>query len=271
MIQWNVHPELFQLGFLTIRWYGLLFALAFILGFRVFEKILMAEKIPMEHLDRIFVTMVISTIVGARVGHCLFYEPEIYLNDPIRILKVWEGGLASHGAAVGIFSALAFYCKKYKMNWLWLVDRLCLTVALAGGFIRLGNLFNSEILGKPTQLPWSFVFTSVDRVPRHPTQLYESITYFSSFGLLYWLYWKKKKGEARGYLFGLFLILIFGSRFVWEFLKENQVAFESSLPLNLGQLLSIPLILAGAILMYRSGQPTAAKVADPKLHKRQRH
>lgn len=252
MIQWSVSPEIFSFGFLSIRWYGLLFALSFILGFRIIEKIFIAEKVPQDHLERLFMTMVLGTIVGARLGHCLFYEPEIYLPDPIRILKVWEGGLASHGAALALFGVLAVYSKKYKLSWLWMVDRLCLAVALAGGFIRLGNLFNSEILGKPANVPWSFVFSQVDQIPRHPTQIYESVTYFLSFFLLYWLYWKKKQGEEKGFLFGLFLILVFGSRLFWEFFKENQVSFEASLPLNLGQLLSLPLIATGIVLVIRA-------------------
>lgn len=250
-IVWNVRPEIFSIGPLTIRWYGLFFAISFILGFNIVQKIFAAEKVPEKHLDRLFVYMVIGTIGGARLGHTLFYEPEIYLSDPLRILKIWEGGLASHGAAVGIFFMLWLYKRQTGLSWLWMVDRLCLTVALAGGFIRLGNLFNSEILGKESSVPWAFEFFSVDRVPRHPTQIYESLTYFASFGILYWLYWKRGKGRQRGYLFGLFLMLIFGSRIFWEFFKENQVPFESSLPLNMGQLLSIPLVIAGAILFAR--------------------
>lgn len=259
-IAWNVSPEIFSVGSFAIRWYGLFFALSFILGFNLVQKIFNAERVPERHLDKLFIYMVIGTIGGARLGHTLFYEPEIYLSDPLRILKIWEGGLASHGAAIGIFSLLWLFKRQSGLGWLWLVDRLCLTVALAGGFIRLGNLFNSEILGKESSVPWAFTFLRVDRIPRHPTQIYESMTYFASFALLYWLYWKRDKGQCRGYLFGLFLMLIFGSRIVWEFLKENQVAFESSLPLglNMGQLLSIPLVVVGAILFAR------ARRAEPR-------
>ncbi|MCM2277666.1 MAG: prolipoprotein diacylglyceryl transferase [Oligoflexia bacterium] len=257
MIHWNVSPELLSIGSFSIRWYGLLFAISFVLGFRIVQKMFAAEKVSEKHLDPLFIYMIVGTIGGARVGHCLFYEPEIYLADPIRILKVWEGGLASHGAAIGIFFALFLYCRKHRLSWLWLVDRLCITVALAGGFIRLGNLFNSEILGKPAELPWSFVFTRIDAIPRHPTQLYESLGYFAAFALLYRLYWSGK-GKRQGYLFGLFLMLIFGSRFVWEFFKENQVAFESSLPLNMGQLLSVPLVALGAFLFARAARAPQA-------------
>lgn len=252
MIQWNMSPEILSLGIVSIRWYGLLFATSFVLGFRLIEKIFAFEKVSAEHLDRLFIYMVVGTIAGARLGHCLFYEPDIYLANPIQILKIWEGGLASHGAALGIFGLLALYCRKYRLNWIWLVDRLCLAVALSGGLIRLGNLFNSEILGRPADVPWSFVFRRIDLIPRHPTQIYESITYFVTFGILNWLYWKKKKGVERGFLFGLFLILVFGGRFFLEFFKENQVAFEASLPLNMGQLLSLPLVTIGVVLVLRS-------------------
>jgi len=249
MLQWNVSPEIFTLGFFSIRWYGLLFALSFVLGFRIMEKIFKAEKVSEEHLDRLMVYMVMGTIVGARLGHCLFYEPDLYLANPLQILKIWEGGLASHGAAIGIFLVLTIFSKKYKFNWFWLADRISLPVALSGGFIRLGNLFNSEIFGKPTDMPWAFIFVRIDGLSRHPTQLYESLTYFLTFGLLSWLYWKKQKGEVRGFLFGLFLVLVFGSRFIWEFFKENQVVFEASLPLNLGQILSVPLVVMGIVFM----------------------
>lgn len=252
MIQWNVSPEIFTLGFLSVRWYGLLFALSFVLGFRLMEKIFRAEKVSEKHLDRLMIYMVIGTIVGARLGHCLFYEPDLYLANPLQILKIWEGGLASHGAAIGIFSVLTVFSRKFKFNWLWLVDRLTLPVALSGGLIRLGNLFNSEIFGKPAEIPWAFIFTRVDSLPRHPTQIYESLTYFFTFGLLSWLYWKKQKSKTRGFLFGVFLVLVFGSRFIWEFLKENQVVFEASLPLNLGQILSVPLVVIGVMLMIRA-------------------
>ena len=252
MIHWNASPEIFAIGSFALRWYGLFFALSFILGFNVEQRIFAHEKIDERHLDRLFVYMVVGTIVGARLGHTLFYEPDIYLADPIRIIKVWEGGLASHGAAVAIPLLLWYYHHKTKLSWLWLLDRMCLTVALAGGFIRLGNLFNSEILGKAWDGPWSFVFMRVDRIARHPTQIYESLTYFASFFFLLWLYWKRDKGKQPGYMFGLFLVLIFGTRIGWEFLKENQTFWEAQLPLNMGQLLSLPLVAIGAYLWIRA-------------------
>lgn len=254
MLNWDVNPEVFSIGFVSIRWYGLFFAISFMLGFQLMQRIFAAEKVSEKHLDRLFIYMVVGTIVGARLGHTLFYEPEIYLADPIRILKITEGGLASHGGGIGIFIALYLYSRKYKLGWLWMVDRLCLTVALAGGFIRLGNLFNSEILGKPSNVPWAVRFMRVDGIPRHPAMVYESITYFVIFAVLYHLYWKKKKGEIPGFLFGWFLIGTFGARFVWEFFKENQVSFESAMPINMGQILSIPMVLAGIWLVMRAAR-----------------
>lgn len=260
MITWNVSPDILSLGPITLRWYGLLFAIAFIFGLRAVERTFLNEKVPQEHVDRLFLYVIVGTIGGARLGHCLFYEPEIYLADPIRILKVWEGGLASHGAAVGIFTALWIYAKRYKMKWLWMADRVTLAVASSGLFIRLGNLFNSEILGKPGDVPWSFVFVRIDQIPRHPTQLYEALSYFGIFLFLLWSYWKRGKGKLPGYMLGTFLIGVFGFRFVWEFFKENQVSFEANLPLNMGQLLSIPLVLLGVWLTIRSSR-IASRVA----------
>lgn len=259
MIHWNADPELIRVGVFSVRWYGLLFASGFVIGLKVLEKVFDKDRVSQEILDRLFVYMVIGTIVGARLGHCLFYEPEIYLEDPIRIFKVWEGGLASHGGALGIFLVLYIFSRRHQLSWLWLTDRIAIVAALAGGFIRLGNFFNSEIIGRPLQAPWAIIFSRVDQVPRHPTQIYESVTYFSTFGLLYWLYWSRNKGGASGYLTGVFLIFVFGSRFFWEFLKENQVSFEASLPMNMGQMLSIPLVLIGAWLIYRSNSSADSK------------
>ena len=253
MIIWNIKPEFGSLGPVTIRWYGLLFAAAFIFGFRISKKIFEKDGVGIAYLDRLIYYVGFGTIIGARLGHCLFYEPKIYLVHPLRILRIWEGGLASHGAAVGIILSLFIFSKKTKeLSLLQLMDRVAIPIALAGGFIRLGNLFNSEIIGKPTSAPWAFVFPRVDNVPRHPTQLYESILYFLIFGVLYNLFKSPKVREARGQLAGVFFILIFSVRFFVEFLKENQVSFESALPLNLGQILSVPAVLIGVALVLKS-------------------
>jgi phosphatidylglycerol---prolipoprotein diacylglyceryl transferase len=270
MIHWNIDPILFTAGPFTVRWYGLFFALSFFLGHKLTVKLFGADGYGPEYVDRVFIYVLVATLVGARLGHTLFYEPDVYLRDPIRILKVWEGGLASHGAALGILFATWLYSRHEKLPYLWVLDRIVLSIALAGGFIRLGNLFNSEIIGRPALLPWSFIFDRVDQIPRHPTQIYESLTYFCIFFFLYFLFWKEKLRARVGFLFGVFLIGIFGSRIFLEMLKENQVAFESHLPLNLGQILSIPFVLAGIYLVIsrlRSSAPELIKASASSASK----
>jgi prolipoprotein diacylglyceryl transferase len=249
-ITWDVSPEILDTEYFSIRWYGLLFALGFLLGQQILIYIFKKEGKPASDVEVLTVYMVLSTIIGARLGHCLFYEPEYYLANPLKILKIWEGGLASHGATIGILFALWLYARKKKdQSYLWVVDRIVITVALAGGLIRLGNLMNSEIIGKPTDVPWAFVFTSVDNQPRHPAQLYEAISCFILFGFLFWLWNRRKAKTPEGSLLGIFLIYVFGLRFFYEFLKENQVKFEDQLPLNMGQWLSIPAVLAGIFVL----------------------
>lgn len=253
VIHWDVSPLIFHLGGLQIRWYGLFFALAFYLGYLVLEKqVFKREDIPVALLDRLATYVVIGTIVGARLGHVFFYEPMSYLRDPISILKIWQGGLASHGAAVGILLALALFRRKSKKSYLWTLDRLVIVVALGGFFIRMGNLMNSEIYGHYTSLPWGFVFMRDGQTePRHPTQIYEALSYLALFFALLTYYRKKYLTMKEGTIFGIFLIVLFGIRFLIEFLKEPQVAFENSMALNMGQLLSIPFILTGiGILIY---------------------
>lgn len=258
-IWWEVSPEIVKLGPFSLRWYGLLFALGFVLGYIILSKVYKKEKKPLEDLEKLSVYVILGTVIGARLGHCLFYDPAYYLTNPIEILKVWQGGLASHGAAIGILTALYLFSKKRKdQNLIWILDRLVIVVALGGALIRLGNLFNSEIIGKATDVPWAFVFIRVDEIPRHPTQLYESLFYFVSFLILYFIYQKKSISLKPGFLFGLFLILIFGFRFFIEFLKENQSAFESALPINMGQILSIPFVLLGLYFIFRKKQLTAS-------------
>lgn len=194
--------------------------------------------------------MAIGTIVGARLGHCFFYEPEYYLARPLEILKVWHGGLASHGAAIGILLALWLFVRKEKKPYLWIIDRVVIVVALAGTMIRLGNLMNSEIYGVETTLPWGFVFLrNGETAPKHPTQIYEALAYLITFGVLMRIYWKNLGKQKPGLLFGLFLIFVFGFRFLVEYIKEDQVGFEAGMKLNMGQWLSIPLVLAGIALL----------------------
>lgn len=350
---WNIDPEIIKIGPLGPRYYGLFFALGFVIGYKIMTWIYNREGLDPLKVDNLTMWMVISTVVGARLGHCLFYEPEEYLPEPWRILFIWEGGLASHGAAFAILGAIYFYSRKYKdQPVLWLLDRLVITVALAGCFIRTGNFFNSEILGKTTDAPTGIVFArsvtdniyrlndyvktgeikdisysltgatekdslmnqevmikvdfkgdlskddlfdftnnlattirgidqegdKVDHIklgaynepqvisgngvtsvtfkalamPRHPSQLYEAFSCILLFALLFLIYKAKGAQTPRGLLLGIFMVVCFGLRFVWEFLKENQVAFEDGLTFNMGQTLSIPLILAGLFLILRS-------------------
>jgi phosphatidylglycerol---prolipoprotein diacylglyceryl transferase len=251
-ITWDVSREITSIGPITLRWYGLLFALAFVFGFIILTRVYKLEKKPQSDLEQLSIYVILGTVIGARLGHCLFYDPAYYLSNPFEMLKVWEGGLASHGAAIGILTALYLFEKKKKdQGMLWTLDRLVIVVALGGALIRLGNLFNSEIIGMQTDVPWAFIFTSVDDIPRHPAQLYESIAYFISFGTLYLIYLKKRETFKTGFLFGLFLIFVFGFRFLVEFIKEDQSAFEAGMLLNMGQILSIPFVLMGLYYLLR--------------------
>jgi prolipoprotein diacylglyceryl transferase len=250
-IEWNPSPEIFPGTWLPVRWYGLLFAGAFFFGYLVMMRIFKHEKLPIKLLDQLATYMVIATVIGARLGHVLFYEPALYLSDPLEILKIWNGGLASHGAAIGILIGLYLFSKKNKKPYLWTLDRVVIVVALAGFFIRMGNLMNSEIFGEPTTLPWAFIFSSVSDIPRHPTQIYEAFCYLAIFGYLYWYYWKTDGNPRPGFIFGMFLILLFAVRFLIEFVKMPQVSFETTMVLNMGQWLSIPFILLGFFIVLR--------------------
>lgn len=254
-ITWNPSPEIFSIGSLAVRWYGLLFALSFFFGYLILQKIFNKEGVPIKLLDELTTYMIIGTILGARLGHVFFYEPAWYLAHPIKILQIWEGGLASHGAAIGIIISLLIFSYVRKKPFLWVIDRIVIVVALAGFLIRMGNLMNSEIYGLPTTLPWGFRFlhstTPEDGlVPRHPTQIYEGLCYLGTFFFLIWYYYKKAGKPALGMLFGIFLVMIFGVRIVIEFIKEPQVGFERGLTLNMGQMLSIPFVIAGLVFIY---------------------
>lgn len=253
-ITWDVAPELFSIGSLTVRWYGLLWALGIWLALIITQKLFKHEQLPEKWLDKLFIYTVAGTVIGARLGHCLFYNPEYYLSRPWEILYVWQGGLASHGAAFGIIVSNYLYHRNVaKRGVIWVFDRIVIGVALAGAMIRLGNLMNSEIYGGPTTLPWGFIFVRDGQtMPMHPTQIYEIIYCLVTFGVTWWLYWKKDAYKRTGLLFGVFLIGIFFSRFLIEFIKNDQESFESGMLLNMGQILSIPFILWGIWLIYNS-------------------
>lgn len=253
IVPWDVDPEIFRIGPLAVRWYGLLFASSFLFGYFIMNKIFRNENLGEAVLDRLTIYMALGTIIGARLGHCLFYEPSYYLKNPLEILMVWHGGLASHGAAIGILLAIWLFVRKEKKDYLWALDRIAIVVALAGFFIRMGNLMNSEIYGVETTVPWGFVFLRNHEVaPKHPTQIYEAMAYLAIFILLYRIYWSKKGEHVQGLLISLLCILVFSARFFIEFLKEDQVAFEAGMKLNMGQLLSIPFVLLGLIGLYWS-------------------
>lgn len=253
-IIWDVNPEIFSVGSFSIRWYGLLFALGFLIGQRIMAHIFQKEGIKETLLDSLLLTMVITTVLGARIGHFAFYEPEVLLNNPLQVITPPFAGLASHGATIGILLGLYIYARSKKMSFLWLVDRIVITVALGGFCIRMGNLMNSEIVGKVTDVPWAFVFmnnTEYTQYPRHPAQLYEALSCLVLCFLLFWVWNRFKSKTPQGLLLGIFLLWIFGLRFVYEFFKENQVAFENDLAYNMGQILSVPAVLLGlGILAY---------------------
>jgi len=270
-IVWNVDPELFSLGPIHVRWYGLLWALGIWLALVVVQKLFKNEKLSEAWLDKLFMYTVIGTIVGARLGHCFFYEwkpldepvtflgitftyGNYYLSHPWELLYVWRGGLASHGGAIGIIIALYLFNKKVShKGFIWGMDRLVIGAALTGAAIRLGNLMNSEIYGSATDLPWGFIFVRDGQtVPMHPTQIYEMLYCLITFAVVWWMYWKKQAYRQTGLIYGVFLIGIFGSRFLLEFIKLDQEAFESGMLLNMGQILSVPFIVWGVWLIYNS-------------------
>lgn len=265
-IQWNASPELFNLGPISVRWYGLMFAMGFLFGFTILTKMFKSEGSNPEWVEKLFVYVIIATIVGARLGHVFFYGWEYYSQHLIEIvLPIAKGvdgykfvgfqGLASHGGAFGILLAVIIFSKRVtKRPVLWTLDRLLVPVALVGAMIRTGNLMNSEIYGVATNLPWGFIFErNSETIAKHPTQIYEALCYLISFGLLMYFYYKTKDLKDRtGFLTGVFFIGIFFTRFLIEFVKENQEAFEAGMTLNMGQILSIPFVLTGIYLIYHA-------------------
>ncbi len=255
-ITWDVSPLIFSVGPINVRWYGVLFAMSFAVGYVIMLRFFRKENLPEALLDKLSMYMLIATVVGARLGHVLFYEPASYLAHPLDILKIWQGGLASHGAAIGILAALYFFARSSKRTYFWTLDRIVIVVALSGFFIRIGNLMNSEIYGKLTDLPWGFVFIRAgETLPRHPTQIYEALSYLALFAYLLWYYYHKDGKPREGFIFGIFLVVLFSARFLLEFLKEPQVNFENSMTLNMGQLLSIPFVIAGLFIIFRKVKP----------------
>jgi len=250
---WDIGPVIIHLGPLPIRYYSLLFALTFLCGFLIIRRIYREEGKPEEDVDRLLTFTIIGTVVGARLGHCLFYDPSYYLSNPLEILKVWKGGLASHGGAIGIFTAIYLYQRQIRgQSYLWILDRVAIVTALGGFFIRLGNFFNSEILGAPSDAAWSVIFLRYDTVSRHPAQLYESLTYGLLFIILISIYRRLRARTPHGLLLGCFMGAGFTARFFIEFVKMRQAAYGHDNVLSVGQWLSIPVILLGIFLFIRA-------------------
>lgn len=283
-------------GQLEVRWYGICWMLGFVIGYFVMGKVYKKEQMPDGMLDKLLIYMLAFTVVGARLGHCLFYEPTYYLSHPLKILAIWEGGLASHGGAIGILIGLWIYVRSVnnetagydrlfefnrfvlvstvaprdgskkkegtQINYLWILDRIVIPVCIVGALIRLGNVFNSEIYGTPTTLPWGFVFVrgleqffgpNGELLPCHPTGLYEAFFCLVALALLLWMYYKRDLGHKQpGLMFGTFLVIIFGSRIAIEFLKNVQVDFERNMAFDMGQWLSLPFVLVGVAMIVWS-------------------
>ena len=293
VVHWNIDPAILHIGGFELRWYSLLFVSGFILGWYIMKSFFRREKLPVELLDPMLYMLLLCTIVGARLGHCLFYEPTYFLAPFVamfggevspevaargltnwqafwEIFMPWKGGLASHGGTIALLLGIWWYARRYgrkhDFDYVWMLDHLVIPIAFAACFIRLGNLFNSEIYGGPTDLPWGFVFErNHETLPCHPTQLYEAGTYLLLGIVLMWLYWKKLDSTYRGTYVGIFLIGCFGSRFLIEFIKNPQEAFEADMLLNMGQLLSIPFILLGVgFLMYAFVKKLPARAVHPE-------
>lgn len=269
-ITWDFNPDLISSP-ITVRWYGLMFAIGFVVGAFLLSKMFKHEGQRSSWVDQIFIVVVICTIVGARLGHVFFYAWDYYSQHPADIVKIWEGGLASHGGAIAIIIGICLYAwLGMKKSPVWVLDRLVVPTAFVAGLIRLGNLFNSEIFGHVTDLPWGFYFVnSVEwqkmciqyggEVACHPTQIYEAACYFALFALLMWMYWKRNSEERQGLLTGVFLAVTFGARFLIEFVKNPQESFEIGMAINRGQQLSIPFVIIGlALIVYALMRPRTA-------------
>lgn len=255
-LTWGVDPEIFSIGPIAPRWYGLLFAGAFVSGYFFGVKMWKDGGRKVEEMEHILTWILVGTVIGARLGHVIFYDPSYYLRNLDQVLAIWNGGLASHGAAIGIIVAMYYLAKKApKMSFWWLADRVVIPTAVGGAFIRTGNFFNSEIYGHATDAPWGIVFSNLPgpagTIPRHPTMLYEAILSLLVFAVLWYIYKKYKAHPPEGSLFGIFLILLFSGRFFLEYTKIPQANFASDWVFNMGQLLSIPLVLIGLYIVLK--------------------
>lgn len=263
VVTWTADPIIFNIGVFSLRWYALMFIIGFFIGSKLMEIYYKRDGVDPERVYTLFLYCFVGTIVGARLGHCFFYDPEYYLAHPMEIFKTWKGGLASHGGTIGVFLGVLMYAKKDKLSALWVLDRLGIAVAPVAALIRIGNLFNHEIYGHATSLPWGFRFIEnigawergaepIFTAPSHPTQLYEAIAYLLVFVFNAYLYYYTDASRRRGLLLGTFFTGVFGSRFLIEYVKNVQVEFENGMLLDMGQILSIPFIIAGVWLIVRA-------------------
>ncbi len=254
MFTWNIDPILLKIGPIQMHWYGLIFALGLLGAYSIAEYIFKREGRDTKLLEPLFLYVVIGLLVGARLAHVLFYDPDFYLAHPAEILKIWHGGLASHGGFLGLMMGLWLFSKKYKIELLWLLSRATIPAMLVAAAIRIGNFFNSEIIGKATDGTWGVIFSRVDSTPRHPVVLYESISYLIIFTLLFWLYKKLDEKKFTNIALGLTFLLGFSARFVLEYFKTAQSEFATALPITMGQLLSVPFIIIGILLIIRGSK-----------------
>ncbi len=276
-ITWNFDPVAFTIFGLEVRYYGLMWVAAILIGARFFDNFCRREGLPSKVSDSIFVYGTVATIVGARLGHCLFYDTMEYLRQPWTIVTGFrDGGLASHGAAIGLLIGLWLFSRKNRLPYVWSLDRIMIPVGIGGAAVRLGNLFNSEIFGVATELPWGFEFLRSNKwlyeyapAAVHPTQIYEALCYLATFGLLCWLYYGRDLARRRpGLLFGVGLVGVFLTRFFIECIKTEQSAFEKGMLLDMGQWLSIPFILAGGYMIWRSlARPAVTEAVWPEKTK----
>ena len=272
-VTWSADPVIFDIGFISLRWYALMFIIGFYIGSKLMEVYYKHDGVNPEKVYTLFLYCFIGTIIGARLGHCLFYDPGYYLANPIEMLKTWKGGLASHGGTLGVFLAVLVYARRDHRSALWVLDRLGIAVAPVAALIRVGNLFNHEIYGHVTSMPWGFRF--IENVgawshgaelkytePCHPTQIYEALCYLAVFAINAYLYYKTDARNRRGLLLGVFFTGVFGSRFLIEYVKNEQVPFEKGMILDMGQILSIPFIVGGIWLIVRAmRRPATANIS----------
>jgi len=242
---WDVDPTIFHFGPLQLRWYGLLFVGSFFIGLALLQWIYRREGKNPEILENFLLYVIAGAVIGARLMHCFAYEPDYYLSHPLEILYVWKGGLASHGGMLGVIVALYLFAKRYGEDFVWLLSRTAIPGMISAAFVRIGNFFNSEILGLPTEKPWAVIFARVDHLPRHPVQLYEASAYLVILGILLWVYRRAAFDFATKILPGMFLALLFGARFLLEYTKTEQADYTTGIALTVGQMLSLPFVLLG--------------------------